>query len=1396
MAINLAGYYIDLTKKRNMSYKPIALLLSTSIALCTASYAQITPTGITLGPSQQQQFSMQGQQVTWILSPAGTGTITQTGLYTAPSFYSSSSTYVYVYAHAGSDYYQTEVLLSPTPVNLSGSSNAPSVSISVSPTSTNLYAGQSTQFYATVTGTNNQQVSWSITQGVGSIVNGLYTAPSSVSADTLVTISATSLAAPTQTASATILLGPAIAPAAPTPPPATVAISLSPTSVSLNGGQSKQFTATVTGTTNTAVTWSLSPNVGTVNSGLYNAPATVGAAQSITITATSTQDTTQTATATINLVASSVAPPPPTVVSIGLAPTTASLTVGQSQQFSASVSGTTNTAVTWSLVPNVGTILNGLYTPPATIATQQAVTVMATSVADTTKTASAAMQLQPPPAAATTGFTPIAVRCGGGQYVDSQGLVWAADHGYSGTTRTYSNGAAITGTTSPALYQDERWGNNFQYSFSVPNGTYTVTLKLAELYFSAAGARVFSVVINNQPALTNFDIFAQAGGQYKALDESFNVPVSNGQITIQFSSSVNNAKIDAIEILQGASQTPPPPPPATSVSPATATVAPSGTTQFSVQNLPSGTAVAWSLSTATGSITSAGVYTAPSSVASQQTITVTAKDSSTQSVLGTASLTLTASPAPPPPPPTSVSPTTATVAPSGTKQFSVQNLPSGATVIWSISPTTGGITQAGLYTAPSTVATQTTVTVMANNASTNASLGTATVTLTASPAPPPPSTTITSPIEVIGPNGTTSTVSFTVPQGTNLTGQLQLSMTIHGLRYQTEASVKVNNSAWLPINSSTVTLAGLADAYGGIGGGFHTLTMTMNLPAGVVTTGSNTITFQFIQTNGRVSGYRVLAFNVLASNGNALIPASTFVEDDPTTWQPPSSASSDITAGQTLWHTAALTTPTTSGPVPLQAHCADCHSEDGRDLKYFNYSNNTIVGRALFHGLTAQQGNQIASYIRTLNAPSPGRPWNPPYQPGPGLDSQPVSDWSAGAGIDAVLSSDRDMLPFVSPTLTSADFNANGNLSARETPVAFQLPDWNSWLPGIHPLDAFGSQFTGSSPNTDYATLRSELVPNSASAYENAKYLMGRWPTDRELFAGAFTPASTSAAWSNPTTANQLYSIAQWQNVKMWELNQEFGLEGMAQSVFGPQADSRAWYTNSPFFTAPFVLKIPDTASGILNGSVQTSTYLTFVWYYVQMILNNSEKRQQCGASPIDWGYFEDSVIGMSDDSPPQAMTMLTILLKGLQISQDGLGPQYGCQGGWNWQDSVPSRLVQWEFQPMWVDIPASTRASLLNAYTSAWFAVAGTFTPQQFYQGGITPSDPVSPGNPAPNFASAVAYMIPILQYWGVNTTLTQTMEKWAAAIWPSNGYNWASTLTATCTATSDGRAGCQTGN
>jgi len=169
-----------------------------------------------------------------------------------------------------------------------------------------------------------------------------------------------------------------------------VTVSVSPTSATLYGGQSQQFTATVTNASNTAVTWSISPvGVGSVNSsGLYTAPASITSQQTVSVTATSQAESTVSASATVTLM-------PP--VSVSVAPPTATLYGGQTQQFAATVSNTSNTAVNWSISPSVGSIsTSGLYTAPASITTQQNVTVTATSQAYPSASASATVHLMPP----------------------------------------------------------------------------------------------------------------------------------------------------------------------------------------------------------------------------------------------------------------------------------------------------------------------------------------------------------------------------------------------------------------------------------------------------------------------------------------------------------------------------------------------------------------------------------------------------------------------------------------------------------------------------------------------------------------------------------------------------------------------------------------------------------------------------------------------------------------------------------------------------------------------------------------------------------------------------------------------------------------------------------------
>ena len=82
-----------------------------------------------------------------------------------------------------------------------------------------------------------------------------------------------------------------------------------------------------------------------------------------------------------------------------------------------------------------------------------------------------------------------------------------------------------------------------------PGAAYTVRLDFAEIYFTSAGQRSFNVSINGTQVLTNFDIFAAAGGANKAIAQSFTTNAdSSGKITIVFTSVNNNAKVSGIEI--------------------------------------------------------------------------------------------------------------------------------------------------------------------------------------------------------------------------------------------------------------------------------------------------------------------------------------------------------------------------------------------------------------------------------------------------------------------------------------------------------------------------------------------------------------------------------------------------------------------------------------------------------------------------------------------------------------------------------------------------------------------------------------------------------------------------------------------------------------------------------
>jgi hypothetical protein len=145
------------------------------------------------------------------------------------------------------------------------------------------------------------------------------------------------------------------------PPPPPISVSVAPRNPPVQVSQPQLFTATVSNSSNTSVTWALtqnaaacSPGCGTLSSTTanpvtYTAPAIVPTPATVTITATSVADNTKNGATTITVTQ------PSSGIAVSVSPKRAAVTTSQTQQFSATVTGNNNHGVTWF----VDNIMNG-----------------------------------------------------------------------------------------------------------------------------------------------------------------------------------------------------------------------------------------------------------------------------------------------------------------------------------------------------------------------------------------------------------------------------------------------------------------------------------------------------------------------------------------------------------------------------------------------------------------------------------------------------------------------------------------------------------------------------------------------------------------------------------------------------------------------------------------------------------------------------------------------------------------------------------------------------------------------------------------------------------------------------------------------------------------------------
>lgn len=163
---------------------------------------------------------------------------------------------------------------------------------------------------------------------------------------------------------------------------------------------------------------------------------------------------------------------------------------------------------------------------------------------------------------------------------DTAGNTWSARSGFDGGaySRSYGSNVDILGTRDDDLYRAELVRFN-RWSRPVANGTYIVTLKMREAWWTKPGQRVFDVLAEGQTKLTDVDIYA-AVGQRRAYDRTFQVDVRDGRLDLAVRNKKDSALVSAIKVNQVVSGSTPAPtnPAPTNPAPTPAPTTPAPTT--------------------------------------------------------------------------------------------------------------------------------------------------------------------------------------------------------------------------------------------------------------------------------------------------------------------------------------------------------------------------------------------------------------------------------------------------------------------------------------------------------------------------------------------------------------------------------------------------------------------------------------------------------------------------------------------------------------------------------------------------------------------------------------------------------------------------------------------------
>ena len=330
------------------------------------------------------------------------------------------------------------------------------------------------------------------------------------------------------------------------------------------------------------------------------------------------------------------------------------------------------------------------------------------------------------------------------------------------------------------------------------------------------------------------------------------------------------------------------------------------------------------------------------------------------------------------------------------------------------------------------------------------------------------------PIEIVSSGG-----EVIVSESIDLLGQAN-ELWLEVYRAEHDVSVRVGSGSWVPFKS------GKCDAKHVACFDERVPTSSFTLPL-ALQPGTNSVQFRF-RPNKIGNNVRVIRLQP-RMNGQPVGIANQILD------RPTKTGTGNVANGRALFKAQNKWVEYPGGPK-IKASCQSCHTNDGKyGLVLFDYSTNSVKARSKWHGATDVEASDIDAFLKAQKVYTEtgaeytkrGKPWFPPYQPGPGMSKGVALDWLIGTGIEGV-EQDYDELKYAfagADGLTRDDFESP--VPWIDMPMPFQGPTWDRLWAIKHPIDCSPNQTL---LNEYYAHMASMEAAEKAKNYSQVATMM------------------------------------------------------------------------------------------------------------------------------------------------------------------------------------------------------------------------------------------------------------------------------------------------------------------